>query len=57
MVGTEIGGFFYGDDLAPNRVVRYSSVERRAWADPATGARVEMEVPREDVLLVPVSFQ
>ncbi|HEY2342200.1 MAG TPA: hypothetical protein VGH90_04175 [Chthoniobacteraceae bacterium] len=56
MVGAEIGGLVYGDDLAPNRVVRYSSVERRTWADPS-GARVEMEVPREDVLLVPVSFQ
>jgi hypothetical protein len=57
LVSAEVGGLVYGDDLAPNRVLRYSSVERRAWADPATGARVEMEVPREDLLLVPVSFQ
>lgn len=39
------------------RPVRYSYRERHAWANPRTGARMEIEVPREDVYLVPVSLQ
>jgi hypothetical protein len=44
----------HGDSVA--RVVRYSSVERRKWTD-AKGAVTVVEVPREDVVLLPVSFQ
>lgn len=54
---TEDDGLIYTEEQEPNRVVRYNSMERYVWANPATGARVEVEVPREDVVLVPVSFQ
>ncbi len=39
------------------REVRYSFLERHAWTNPQTGARMEVEVPRQDVYLVPVSLQ
>lgn len=42
------------DGLA--RVVRYESLERRRWTD-QTGAVTVVEVPREDLVLIPVSFQ
>jgi hypothetical protein len=50
------------DDLietedGPVREVRYTYLERLAWAHPATGARLEIELPREDVYLLPVSLQ
>jgi len=41
----------------PVREVRYVYRERLAWAHPGTGARLEIEVPREDVYLLPVSLQ
>lgn len=41
----------------PVREVRYSFRERHAWTNPQTGARMEIEVPRQDVYLVPVSLQ
>lgn len=41
----------------PVREVRYTYLERLAWAHPRTGARLEIEVPREDVYLMPVSLQ
>lgn len=41
----------------PVREVRYTYLERLAWAHPGTGARIEIEVPREDVYLLPVSLQ
>lgn len=41
----------------PVREVRYTYLERLAWAHPGTGARLEIEVPREDVYLLPVSLQ
>jgi hypothetical protein len=41
----------------PVREVRYTYLERLAWAQPGTGARLEVEVPREDVYLLPVSLQ
>lgn len=57
LLGTEESDLIYTDEQEPNRVVRYNSMERYVWANPATGAQVEVEVPREDVVLVPVSFQ
>jgi hypothetical protein len=42
------------DGLA--RVVRYESLERRRWTD-QDGAITVLEVPREDLVFVPVSFQ
>jgi hypothetical protein len=41
----------------PAREVRYTYLERHAWSNPHTGARVYLEVPREDVYLLPVSLQ
>lgn len=57
VVATETSEIFYDGDAAPSQVVRYSSVERHSWTNPVTGAVVEVEVPREDFLLVPVSYQ
>ena len=57
LVGAENGGLLYDENHAPSQVLRYSSLERHTWANPSTGARLEVEVPREDVVLVPVSFQ
>ncbi|HEX5176149.1 MAG TPA: hypothetical protein VFV83_03915 [Chthoniobacteraceae bacterium] len=37
--------------------VRLRSIERHAWADTERGAFIAIEVPREDVLLIPVSMQ
>jgi hypothetical protein len=47
----------YDDDEQPAQVVSYSSLERYTWTNPKTGARVEVEVPRRDVVLVPLAFQ
>jgi hypothetical protein len=44
-------------DGGPAREVRYTYLERHAWSNPTTGARVYLEVPREDVYLIPVSLQ
>lgn len=41
----------------PAREVHYTYLERHAWSNPHTGARVYLEVPREDVYLLPVSLQ
>jgi len=41
----------------PAREVHYTYLERHAWSNPSTGARVYLEVPREDVYLLPVSLQ
>jgi hypothetical protein len=38
------------------RIVRYESLERRRWTD-QHGATTVVELPREDVVFVPVSFQ
>jgi hypothetical protein len=57
VVATETSEIFYDGDDAPSQVIRYSSVERHSWTNPATGALVEVEVPREDFFLVPVSYQ
>lgn len=38
------------------RQVRLTSIERSAWVD-ATGAEMLVEVPREELVLIPVSYQ
>lgn len=50
------GGIVEESDDGLARVVRYESLERRRWVD-ADGAITVVEVPREDLVLVPVSFQ
>ena len=57
LVSTEGSDQLIETDEGPAREVRYSYVERHAWSNPQTGARVVLEVPREDVYLVPVSLQ
>jgi hypothetical protein len=44
-------------DDGPAREVHYSYRERHEWSNPRTGASVVLEVPREDVYLLPVSLQ
>jgi hypothetical protein len=57
LVSTEDSDQLIETEEGPARQVRYSYVERHAWSNPQTGARVVLEVPREDVYLVPVSLQ
>jgi hypothetical protein len=56
-VDADDSGILYGEGEEPLREIRYHSVERYAWINPETGARVEVEVPREDVVLMPVAMQ
>ena len=57
VIGAQRQGFSFTKDGVPAEVVRYSSIERRSWTNPKTDARVEVSVPREDVVLIPVSVQ
>jgi hypothetical protein len=57
LVATQNSDELVETDDGPAREVRYSYVERHAWSNPSTGARVVLEVPREDVYLLPVSLQ
>lgn len=41
----------------PQRQVRITYLERHTWTNPETGAVVEVEVPREDIVLMPVAMQ
>ncbi|MDZ4287115.1 MAG: hypothetical protein U0984_04110 [Prosthecobacter sp.] len=41
----------------PEQHVKLVSVERHAWIDPRDGAEITVEVPREDSVILPVSFQ
>jgi hypothetical protein len=41
----------------PEQHVNYVTVERRAWIDPRDGAEITIEVPREEKVVLPVSFQ
>lgn len=50
-------GVRYVEGEEPVRQMRYNYLERYAWTDHATGARVEVEVPREDILWMPVAMQ
>jgi anti-sigma-K factor RskA len=41
----------------PEQHVKLVSVERHAWIDPRDGAEITVEVPREESVILPVSFQ
>lgn len=41
----------------PARRLRFYYLERHSWTDAETGARIEFEVPREDIVLMPVAMQ
>ena len=57
LVAAEDGGVVYEDEEEPARVVRYTTLERHVWTHPITGARLEVEIPREDIVLVPIAMQ
>lgn len=50
-------GLVFGEDEEPQRQVRMVYLERHTWTNPQTGAVVEIEVPREDIVLMPVAMQ
>lgn len=51
-------GLIYDQSTAePQRQMRYTYLERHVWTNPQTGAVIEFEVPREDVVLMPVAMQ
>ena len=56
IVNVDEQGLVQESDEGLARLVRYESVERRRWSD-GKGAVTILEVPREDLVLVPVSFQ
>lgn len=49
-------GLIYDQDT-PARQMRYTYLERHVWTNPRTGAVIEFEVPREDIVLMPVAMQ
>lgn len=53
----EEGQVIYRNGSTPVRQVRNRYREHHSWTNPRTGARVDIEVPREDVFLQPVSLQ
>jgi hypothetical protein len=57
LVTAEDEGLLLDSDQEPVRQVRYRSLERHVWVNPQTGARMEFEVPREDVRFVSVAMQ
>jgi hypothetical protein len=56
VIASEDAGVVYDDETGASQIVRYSSMERHSWTN-AAGALVEVEVPREDLLIIPVSYQ
>lgn len=50
-------GILYTEGAEPFRQMRFRSLERYAWTDPDTGARIEVEIPREDIVTMPVAMQ
>ena len=57
LVAAENGGLVYEEEEGPARVVRYTTLEHHVWTHPVTGARLEIEIPREDIVLVPIAMQ
>jgi len=57
LVATEDATEIVETDDGLARPVRYTYLERHTWANARTGARMEIEVPREEVYLRPVSLQ
>ena len=51
------GDVIFAEQEEPTRLVRVNSLERRTWLNPHTGAQIAVELPREDLLLVPVAYQ
>lgn len=47
-------GIVFLDGGLTARKYRYQFIDRVVWRNPKNGARVEMEVPRDEVVLIPV---
>ncbi len=50
-------GVSFNSNQLPERHVKLVSMERHQWIDPRDGAQMSVEIPREDTLVLPVSFQ
>lgn len=50
-------GVRFNEDKLPERHLKFVSLERREWVDPRDGARISVEVPREETVVMPVEFQ
>lgn len=58
VVNAETEGIQYNaESNLPEQRVKLVTVERHAWIDPRDGARITVEMPREDRLVLPASFQ
>ena len=57
LIDAQDEGLVYDEDEQPQRQVRITYLERHTWTNPKTGAVVEFEVPREDIVLMPVAMQ
>lgn len=58
VVSAENEGIHYNaSSRLPEQRVRLMSVERHAWTDPRDGAQIILERPREESVVLPVSFQ
>jgi hypothetical protein len=50
-------GIHYSQERLPEQHVTLFSRERQTWIDPRDGAQMTVEYPREQKLVLPVSFQ
>lgn len=58
VVGAQDQGIQYNEQsLLPEQHVKLVSMERHAWIDPRDGASITVEMPREESVVLPVSFQ
>lgn len=58
VVDAQDQGIQYNDiSRLPEQHVKLVSLERHAWIDPRDGAHITVELPREDSVVLPVSFQ
>lgn len=58
IVDTQNEGIRYNEtSRLPEQHMKIVSMERRAWIDPRDGAHITVEVPSEDSVILPVSFQ
>ncbi|MCW0217752.1 MAG: hypothetical protein OJI67_05475 [Prosthecobacter sp.] len=58
VVGAQNEGIQYNEESQlPEQHVKLVSMDHHAWIDPRDGAQITLEVPREDSVILPVSFQ
>lgn len=58
IVDTQNEGIRYNEtSRLPEQHMKIVSMERRAWIDPRDGAHITVEMPSEDSVILPVSFQ